>query len=123
MENTKIKVVESEQEFVGIFQLPRAIIYLSFEWSGSERFSRIIVDKCIVEIGITNIPIFFLDVSNENQNYFEKWLLNLRKLNKFNHDGNGETLLLEFGEVVDFIKYPSKLGFEYTKNKLREWLK
>jgi len=37
-------------------------------------------------------------------------------------NGYGETLLVNYGKVINHIKYPGELGIEKTKMKIKRWL-
>jgi len=43
-------------------------------------------------------------------------------LQDFYFNGYGETLLINYGQVVDYIRYPGQLGVEKTKLKIEHWL-
>jgi hypothetical protein len=123
MENEKIKEIGTEEEFNELLKLPNAILYLQVDWSGPERVSRSIVAKALKEIGVFELPVFKINVS-EPTSFAERWCLEQRNVQPyFIYSGWGETVLLEHGKITDFITYPAHVGYEKTKEKIKSWAK
>lgn len=113
--------IESEQEFNRIIELPKAIIYFQVNWSGPERTSRAIINMILNEIVLINTPIFRIDYSDRLE-FIEKWmLLQTKNVQNLLYGGWGETVLIENGQVTDFINYPTYVGIEKTKEKIENW--
>ena len=116
--------VKTEREFRNMLNLDCAIVYLLVTWSGPERVSRGVVFEALREIGKEGTPVFRIDCSDNQTTYVEQWLIEQTE-NPYElySSGYGETLLLKNGQLIDFIKYPAKLGYEKTKEKLLNWKK
>ena len=118
-----ITEVTTEEEFKNVLKLYRAIVYILVTWSGPERISRSAVFKALGEIKIVGTPVFKIDCSRET-NYVEQWLVEQGYGQQdLCYGGWGETLLLENGKLIDFIKNPAGLGYESIKHKLAGWEK
>jgi hypothetical protein len=117
-----LRDLPSQQSFLDVLALDKAIVYLLVDWSGPERASRQSIYKAFDELGKIEIPAFILDCSDPTNEYVTDWLMAQRdKRSDFNYGGLGETLLIAKGDIIDFIKYPVRLGLQKTKEKLREW--
>ena len=111
------------QDFWSALQLDRAIIYLEVNWSGPERLSCYNVFRALSEINKDETALFKVDCSNQTKDYVINWLLSQKENQEGLYFGGwGETLLLEKGNIVDFIKNPGQSGLAQTKLKLLEWL-
>jgi len=72
LENTiGLRLIVNEQGFNEMLSLPRAIVYVSVNWSGQERVSRSIVYKALNDFKISEIPIFKIDCSEQEKKYVE----------------------------------------------------
>jgi hypothetical protein len=119
-----IKELHTEQDFFEVLKLNRAIVYMLVDWSGPERVSRYLVYQELKELGSNGTPVFKIDCSDQTKEYIVDWLVKQRESNKeFYYGGWGETLLLDQGNIVDYISNPAKLGRMKTKEKLAEWKK
>ena len=118
-----ISELKTEEEFNDLLKLPKAILYLQVDWSGPERISRSMIAKALKEIGQLNIPVFKINVS-EPTIFAENWYSEQRKVIPFFiYGGWGETVLIEHGTITDFITYPAHVGYEKTKEKIKNWAK
>ncbi len=119
-----IRSITNKREFDEMLQIPKAIIYILANWSGQERNSRSVVYSVLNTLKITDVPIFKIDCSEQDNRYVEDWLDKLATDMKFFYsNGYGETLLVSHGIVIDFIKYPADLGVENTRLKIKGWIK
>jgi hypothetical protein len=119
----EIPYISSEHEFAEVCQLPKAIIYIQVDWSEQERLSRQIFQDVLAVIDRNGVPVFKIDCSSQQQEYFENWLIVQKQhVHLFYSGGYGEILLVQNGEVADFINFPGKSGFEETKAKIQSWL-
>src|SRR2546429_5204134 len=110
----QIKEIVDEKSFSEILKLPKAIIYISVNWSGQERLSRHVVYKIIDDLKDFEIPIFKIDCSDQQNKYVEYWL-SMQSHSNLYSNGYGETLLVSNGKIGDYIKYPGELGIEKTR--------
>jgi len=118
-----IPTISSENEFSELCQLPKALLYIQVDWSEQERLSRQIFQDVLEAIDHNGAPAFKIDVSSQQQEYFENWLIVQKQhVHLFYTGGYGEILLVQNGEVADFINFPAKTGFEETKAKIQSWL-
>ncbi|MBL4898684.1 MAG: hypothetical protein JKX76_03435 [Colwellia sp.] len=68
------------------------------------------------------MPIFKIDCSDQTKKDVDEWLIGQKESKQYCYtDGLGETLLLDKGEIIDFIKNPGQLGFDQTQEKIKEW--
>ncbi|AEW01670.1 hypothetical protein A4D02_06615 [Niastella koreensis] len=120
-----IKELVTEQEFIDVLKLDKAIIYMLVDWSGPERISRYLVYQVLTDLGPEEgIPVFKIDCSDQTKEYIVRWLVKQRESNKeLYYGGWGETLFLNLGNIVDFIGNPAKNGRMKTEEKLAEWKK
>ena len=119
----EIPTISSEHEFAELCRLPKALLYIQVDWSEQERQSRQIFQDVLATIGHNGVPVFKIDVSSQQQEYFENWLIVQKQhVHLFYTGGYGEILLVQDGEVADFINFPAKTGFEETKAKMQSWL-
>ena len=110
------------QEFNDVLALERAIIYFLVNWSGPERTSRIAVGLALKDLENDGTPVFQIDCSDQEKEYVVKWLIDQRKENlNFYYGGYGETVLITKGTIIDFIKFPGRLGVEKVKEKIAGW--
>jgi len=117
-----IKELISKEEFIDVLKLNKAIIYMLVDWSGPELASRYSVYQSIIELGPNGTPVFKIDCSDQTKQYIVDWLIEQRASDKdFYCGGWGETLYLNNGNIIDFIKYPAHIGRVKTKEKLAEW--
>ena len=120
---SELGTISSEQEFSEVLRLPKAIMYFLVDWSGPERISRPAIYRVISEINLNKTPFFKVDCSDQRQEYIMKWLTTQPRLfNDSYHGGWGETLLLKNGFIVDYIKYPGKLGLDKTRAIIENWV-
>jgi hypothetical protein len=111
--------LNSREDFIYFLNSKIAILYLLVEWSGTERMSRYFVYKLFDEL---NIKFYMIDCSEQNQEYIETWLKEQKVTNKdFYYGGNGETLLVSNGSIIDYIRYPMAIGLDKLELKIREW--
>lgn len=63
-----------------------------------------------------------VDTSAQEQEYLVTWS-KVQKTQElyFPYGGLGETVLLNNGEVIDFIRYPAGLGYEKMHEKIKSW--
>ncbi len=113
----------TQQSFLDILKLDKAIVYLLVDWSGPEMVSRNKVIKAFNELDKKAIPAFKIDCSDQTKEYVVAWL-NKQGENKkdFYYGGWGETLFIKKGSVVDFIKNPGQLGLDKIKAKFKDWV-
>lgn len=110
-------------EFKNMLTLDYAIVYISVDWSGSERISRYTVYKALYELGIKQIPLFKIDCSAQENRYVEDWLIQQREsLSHFYFGGNGEMLFVVRGKILDFIGNPGLKEWRGTKETLEQWI-
>jgi hypothetical protein len=121
-DNSKyITEIKTEKEFNQLLKLSKAIVFIEAEWSGSARISWPIVSVALQEISVLTMPAFKLDASEEIP-YFMNWLLGQKEIRPdFIYGGWGETVLIEAGNITDFIHCPAKIGSQKTKEKLKSW--
>jgi hypothetical protein len=113
--------IKTEEAFNELLKRSKAIVYFEAEWSGPQRASKHVVFKALKEIGTVTLPVFKVDVS-ERVLYAEIWLHEQRNVQPgFIYGGWGETVLIEYGNITDFIGYPGKYGYDKTKAKLKSW--
>src|SRR5688500_1106806 len=99
--------IKCEEEFNQLLKLSKAIVFIKAEWSGPARASWHIVSVALLEIGVLTMPAFKLDAS-EDIPYFMNWLLRQKEIKPdFIYGGWGETILIEYGNITDFIHCPS----------------
>jgi len=121
MNTNYITEIKSEEEFTQLLQLPKAILYINAEWSIHARFSWSVVSATLRNNQEFTIPAFKLDAS-EQLPYFENWLTEQKNIKPdFIYGGWGETVLIEQGNITDFISRPSKLGSEKTTEMFKSW--
>jgi hypothetical protein len=113
----------SQESFLDILKLDKAMVYLLVDWSGPERVSRYNIYKALNEFGgKCEMPVFKIDCSDQTKEYVIDWLIGQRENKKeLYYGGWGETLLIEKGTIVDLINNPGQLGLDKTKEKLKEW--
>lgn len=115
--------ISSREEFEDLLKLDHAIIYILVDWSGSERISRYAVYKALYELDIKQIPLFKIDCSAQENRYVEDWLIQQREsLSHFYFGGNGETLFVVRGKILDFIGNPGLKESHSIKEKLEQWI-
>ncbi len=114
--------VKTSEEFINILNLERAVIYFLVTWSGPERASRAVIYKVFEELEIQPTPTFQIDCSDQDKQYVIDWLSDQSKDHGFYYGGNGETVLISKGKVIDFIEYPAHLGYDKTKKKIVGWM-
>ena len=118
----KFQELITQKDFFDILKIHKAIIYFLVDWSGQERISRSIINQALNEFDKLEIPIFKVDCSDQSKDYLINWLIEQQGNKKdFYYGGYGETLLIENGEIADFIKYPGQLGLVKTKEILKKW--
>jgi hypothetical protein len=122
---SNIKELVTEQKFLDVLNLDKAIIYMLVDWSGPERISRYLVYQVLTDLGPEEgTPVFKIDCSDQTKEYIVDWLVKQRESNKeFYYGGCGETLFLNQGDIVDYIGNPAKIGRMKTEEKLAEWKK
>ena len=113
--------IHTQNDFLNVLKLDKAIIYLLVNWSGPERISRYYVYKAFNDLDKTGVFIFKIDCSDEEKKYIEDWLIGQREKQDFYFGGWGETLLIEKGEIADFIRNPGQKKKKKTKKKIKEW--
>lgn len=119
----RIKNIVSEEEFRVAINLDKAIIYFLVNWSDQERISRSKVHQILNEIDVFGIPIFQIDCSTHATEYVINWLLEQKNSTKgFIYGGYGETILVNKGEIIDFINYPGQFEFDKLKEKISDWV-
>jgi hypothetical protein len=113
----------SQQSFLDILKLDKAILYLLVDWSGPERVSRYNIYKAINELGKKcEIPVYKIDCTDQTKEFIIDWLIAQRENKKeFYYGGWGEALFIENGAIVDLIKNPGQIGLDKTREKLKEW--
>ena len=121
---TGLKALDSVEDFKCIMSLEKAIIYLLVNWSGPERISRYVIYKTLNELQKERTPVFKIDCSDQKKMYVVDWLAEQEEnQSKLYFGGWGETLLVNKGMVIDTIKNPALIGYEKTREILREWIK
>jgi hypothetical protein len=117
-----LMTLETQQEFMDTVTLDRSIIYLLVDWSGQERASRHVIYNALSDLNEDGVSVFQIDCADETNQYVLDWLIEQQNNKQgFRYGGYGETLLVERGEIIDYIKYPAELGLEKTKEKLTDW--
>ena len=90
-----------------ILQSPRALVYISVPWAGTERASRVSYVQAVVrmeaEVEKRRIRCFFLHV--DECPVSEEWIQSLPRFPGLVFGGNGEVLWLESGEIVAAISH------------------
>lgn len=120
-ESKYIIEITTEEEFNQLLKRSKAILFIAAEWSVPSRASWYTVSRALQQIGVLTIPTFQLDAS-EDIPYFINWIQEQRNVKPdFIYGGWGETVLIEHGNVTDFIHCPSKHGSEKTIEKIRSW--
>lgn len=118
-----IKTIANAQDLEVVCSLPRAIIYIIVSSSEYEQASRDVVYQALEQIDCKGTPVFTIDCTTQQQEYFENWLIaQTQHVHLFYTGGYGETLLVQQGEVRDFINYPARLGTEKTRAIIENWL-
>ena len=118
-----IPSISSEQEFMAVCDLPKTIIYILVDGSEQERQSRQVFAEALRQTNMHGVPVYTIDCSNQQLDYFENWLIaQTHHVHLFYTGGYGEILFVENGEVTDFINFPAKAGVEATKAKIGSWL-
>src|ERR1700754_1601412 len=118
----QVKTIANEQDLIAVCELPKAIIYIQVNWSPQEKESRKVIFEAIRAIDMQNLPVFRIDCSSQQLDFFENWLLvQIQHVHLFYTGGYGETLLVQYGAVTDFINFPFKTGPEKTKDTIRSW--
>jgi hypothetical protein len=118
-----ITAISTEKDLERVLQLPKAIIYIQVSSSPHERASRNVVFDALQAAELHNIPVFKIDCTNHQQDFFENWLiLQSHHVHLFYYGGYGETLLVQDGLVTGFINYPAKTGLEKTREAIAEWM-
>lgn len=113
----------SEQGFLDVLKLNRALIYILVNWSGPERLSRYYVYRALNDFGKHRMPLFKIDCSDQRKEYVEDWLIRQGDNKKdFCYGGWGETLLISKGDIIEFIGNPGKIGQVKTEEKIHEWI-
>lgn len=119
----KLPEILSEQDFLQMLNLPKAILYISVNWSVYERVSRAVILKVLVQLQDASVPIYNVDCSEQNNKYVEEWLnIQATPMQHMYSNGYGETILIEFGRVVNYIKNPGTTGIENAKTQIEGWL-
>ena len=114
--------LSTNQDFLEVLKLDRAIIYMLVDWSLPERISRHNVYKALNQLDKKKISLFKINCSNQRKDYVVDWLIRQKENQRdLYYGGCGETLLIDKGNIVDFIKNPGKLGQRQTKVKLLQW--
>ena len=121
-ESKYIIEITTEDEFNQLLKRSKAILYFQVNWSIQERMSKRLLSQALWEIGILKMPVFKINARDQDQVYVENWLLKHgeRQLEYYS-GGSGETLLIESGKVIDYIRYPAQLGLEKLKEKIKSW--
>ncbi|MEO6719288.1 MAG: hypothetical protein ABIN67_02940 [Ferruginibacter sp.] len=118
----EFKELVTQQDFLNTLKIDEAIIYFFVDWSGQERVSQSIIKQALDELEALEIPIFKVDCSDQSKHYVVSCVIEQQKnRNDLYHGGCGETLLIEKGEIIGFIKYPGQLGLVKTKEILQKW--
>lgn len=122
MEDIKyVTEIKTEEEFNQFLKISKAILYLHVNWAVQEKMSRQLVIQALWQIGVLRIPIFKIDAS-ERILFLENWAEKQTIVQPyFISGGNGETVLLEHGNVTDFIRFPAQSGLEKFKEKIKSW--
>jgi hypothetical protein len=119
----QIYTITNEHDLAVMCQLPKAIVYIGVDWSQQERQSRQVIQEALKAIDMQHMPVFSIDCSNQQLDFFENWLIvQTQHVHLFYTGGYGETLLVQHGQVTDFINYPGKTGLEQTVVKIKSWL-
>jgi hypothetical protein len=119
----EIPYISSEQEFAAVCELPKAIIYIQVDWSGPERESRAVFQDALQQTDSKGIPVYKIDCTDQQQEYFENWLITQdQHVHLFYTGGYGETIFMQYGIVKDYLNYPGKAGVAATKAKLERWM-
>ncbi len=114
--------LSTNEDFLNVLKLDRAIIYMLVDWSGPERVSRLNVYKAFKELNNKEMSLFKINCSDQTKDYVIDRLIKQRENQQdLYYGGWGETLLINKGNIVDFIKNPGQLGQQQTKLKLLEW--
>lgn len=114
----------TEEEFMAVLTLDRAMIYWQVNWSGPERISRYVVYMALHGLEDLSFPLFKIDCSDSSRQYAVDWLFaQIQKGKAVKPGGNGEVLLVGSGEIIDFISNPGLLGLEGTKASINAWRK
>lgn len=118
----QLKELTTQQDFEAVFNLDKVVLYFLVDWSGPERASRYVVYKTLSDLEVNEIPIFKIDCSDQEKQYVVDWLLEQHEdFYRLYDGGNGETLLLKNGKLIDFIKFPFQLGLENLREKMVAW--
>jgi len=119
----KFENILTTDAFLEAITLPRAIVYFQVDWSGPERLSRLFVKRAIASLDVKMTPVFRIDCSNATGGFIESWFESQSKeIIGLLYGGWGETLLLSYGNILDFISYPAALGYENTRQKIEGWI-
>ena len=113
--------IKTEEEFEQLLKWSKAILYFHVNWAIQERMSRRLLSLALWEIGLLRMPVFQIDASKPIL-FLETWNESQKIVPPyFVSGGSGETVLLENGNVIDYIRYPAQLGLEKLKEKLKSW--
>src|ERR1700712_4000561 len=72
----------TDQDFLDVLKLDRAIIYMLVDWSGPERISRYTVYKVLNELDKKEIALFKINCSDQTKDYVVDWLIRQRENQK-----------------------------------------
>ena len=124
MEKTdRIKQIVNKEDLDQMLKLAKTIIYISVNWSGQERMSRHVVNQVFDDLNVDEIPVFEIDCLGQENKYVKDWINSQSSsIQRSYLNGYGETLLVNYGKVINHIKYPGELGIEKTKMKIKRWL-
>ena len=124
MEKTdRIKQIVNKEDLDQMLKLAKTIIYISVNWSGQERMSRHVVNQVFDDLNVDEIPVFEIDCLGKENKYVKDWINSQSSsIQRSYLNGYGETLLVNYGKVINHIKYPGELGIEKTKMKIKRWL-
>lgn len=118
----QLRELVNQQDFETVLKLDKVLIYLLVDWSASERGSRYLVLKTLSDLDVGKAPVFKIDCSDQKKQFFVDWLLEQNEnFHRLYFGGNGETLLLKNGKLIDFIRFPFQLGLENVREKMVAW--
>mgnify|MGYP001194420566 FL=1 len=90
VQTCQITAISSEKDLETVLELPKAIIYIQVR-SAHEPASRKVVYEALQTINLQNIPVFKIDCTNHQQDFFENWLiLQSHHVHLFYYGGYGE---------------------------------
>lgn len=113
--------IKTEEEFDRLLKWSKAIFYFHVNWAVQESMSRRLINRALWEIGLLRIPVFQIDASDSIP-FLETWAEKQKNVpTDFPSGGLGETVLLENGNIIDYIRYPAQLGLEKIKEKIKSW--